>query len=82
MAVCQFISGIYKDVPTNAGKTSLLTQHHVRDDINKCLASYLGTEQQQQVSAFIWKKFWEMDMHIQHQTCKSVSKLLSCHRNL
>ena len=58
MAVCQFISGIYKDVPTNAGKTGLLTQHHVRDDINKCIVSYLGTEQQQQVSAFIWKKFW------------------------
>ena len=57
MAVGQFISGIYKDVPTNDGKTSLLTQHHVRDDINKCIVSYLGTEQQQQVSAFIWKKF-------------------------
>ena len=53
MAVCQFISGIYKDVPTNDGKTSLLMQHHVRDDINKCIVSYLGTEQQQQVSAFI-----------------------------
>ena len=58
MAVCQFISGIYKDVPINAGKTGLLMQHHVRDDINKCIVSYLGTEQQQQVSAFIWKKFW------------------------
>ena len=57
MAVCQFISGIYKNVPINTGKTGLLMQHHVRDDINKCLVSYLGTEQQQQVSAFIWKKF-------------------------
>ena len=62
MAVCQFISGIYKDVLTNAGKTSLLTQHHVRDDINKCIVSYLGTEKQQQVSAFIWKKF-QGDVH-------------------
>ncbi|RMX47129.1 hypothetical protein pdam_00018677 [Pocillopora damicornis] len=48
VAVCHFISGIYKNVPINTGKTGLLTQHHVRDDINKCIVSYLGTEQQQQ----------------------------------
>jgi len=52
-AVCQFVAHIYRNVPINTGRTVLLSQYRVRDEINEWLVGYTGYEPQQQVIGLV-----------------------------
>ena len=44
---------MYRNVPFNTGRTVLLSQCLVRDEINEWLIGYIGSEQEQQVFGLV-----------------------------
>lgn len=64
--ICQFIAHIYRNVPINSGRTVLLSQCHVRDEINEYLVGYVGSEQDQQVKLM---EFYSLSSKLRNLKC-------------
>ena len=50
--MCRFVAHIYRCIPVNPrGTAAPITQYRMKDEINDRLASYIGVEHDQQVTA-------------------------------